>query len=267
MRATQILGIADFSRVSQPAINYAAQLAQSLHATLTLAALQSPCGVNHNSTTKDSPLADQVITLCKKIAFTHHIGCSFDNGLVGVTRSEALQLSTKNYQMVILGMNEVDDYVSFFSDRTILATLAQMKSQVLLIPLMYHYLPITRIAFCFELDKDEDLFINPLLELAKVLKCKIYLLQLVRDKFSRGLETAILRQQEQMRQHYHNQIPLDFKTTWTTEFAGSANFFMQSIKADVLALCAKRPSFLQELFQRSSTSDLASIAHYPLILI
>lgn len=266
MTAKQILGIADFSRVAQPAIIYAAQLAQTLHATLTLATLPSESTVKQHTAIKDELLTDQLITLCKKIAFTYNIGCSFDNRLIGVARPELLELGTRAYQFVILGMDEVDDYINFFGDRSTLTTLAQMKNHVLLIPLRYHYSPITRIAFCYELDKDEDLLIKQLIELAHSMKCKVYLLQLVRDKFSRSLETAIMRQQEQIRQHHHNQILLNFKTTWTTEFAGSANYFMQSIKADALSLCTKRPSFLQELFQHSAIGNLASMVRYPLIL-
>lgn len=170
------------------------------------------------------------------------------------------------YQLVVLGMHNLADLTGLVNDCHLLATLAKMPSQVLLAPALHPYVPITHIAYCFELTQGENLSISKLIQLAQLLKCKVHLLQLVASKFNRTLETAIMRQQEEIQELYHEEMVFDFKTIWTKEFAGSTGYFMQTVKADALALSVQYPSFLHDLFQARDARDLASITRYPVVL-
>jgi len=267
----RILCPTDFSDAAYNAVSYAAKFAQVTNSELILFHAESifnltPVEIIRGKEMTITALNEQLETQCIEISKTFKISCYAEVKLSGQSLSSIIEQKSVGFDLILMGTNGVSDYYDFFTGTNTYQVIKKSGIPVLLIPANCEYSSIDKITFAADLMKGDYIPLRKLVDWANLLKCKICILQVIREHYNHDIEVALKRTQEEISDFYSDEVIMEFDTIWSNEIASSIHSYILRTESDALVLCTGHRSFIKNLFHKSVTKIISSIASYPVFV-
>ncbi|MFZ5970163.1 MAG: universal stress protein [Bacteroidota bacterium] len=260
----------DFSETADNGIVYAAKLAQRTGASLTLFHVESlmehtlgeaVMGETFNVQAATQKLAAQ----CEQIRQAFHISVACEVQATGRSVIAEIADQAARHDCVVMGSEGPHDLVQFLIGSHTYRTLRQVQRPLLLVPAGYGYSEVRQLVFAYDYLKNGKLPLKQLLAVTAGWSCKITVLQVCRESYTRAMEEKMLSVQQQIR-HLFPTAPLVFDTVYASEVVATLHSYVQRNAMDLLALCTKDYPFMEGLFHKSTIKAMSVIASYPVLI-
>lgn len=267
----KILCPTDFSYAAHSGIAYAAKLTQAVNGELTLLNVQSlydytPAEILRGKAMTFASAADRLEDQSREVSTAFRISCSSRVEPSGRKLSTVISNIGKEYDLIVMGSDGPDDIYQFFSGSNTYNALIKSETPLLLVPEGYVYRPIHEVAFAFDYLHEEKLPITRLLPLIKVLKCRLTILQLLPEGYSRTEEEYITEQQDLIRNFYGDELPIRYETVFGSDAVSGIHSWILNNDPDVLALCSVHRGLIGRLFHKSVIKHLTAYSSYPVLV-
>lgn len=277
----KILCPVDFSANSLNAIEFAARIGEMHHAELTLihvfteeefgealsrglladryrkADLDNLVGVAEDLLRN---LADEVNDLSQKRGLAE---CNYHFSYGALEKHITRFARDNHYSLIVMGTAGVKDVFEEYTGSHTVKTLKRAECPVLCIPAQVKYKKLTQVVYATDYQEEDDVILQQLISLVQPFNATLHVLH-VYHKDS-DIEEAVYEDfVSQVRQH----VSYDHLTFTHMKFSDSVHGidrFAIDQKANLVALYHKKRNMLEEIFDRSTTRNLAYFATYPVI--
>lgn len=267
----KILCPTDFSEAAQSGVAYAAKLAASLGAELTLYHVKAlfdftPIELAVGKTVILEEIRRQLDELSFEVARTHRITChgEVDSGLTGTT--SAIAKKAVGYDLVVMGTNGADDLHQFFTGTNTYKTILKAETPVILVPESGLYSAIKTLVFAFDYLRNRKLPMEQLAALAELFDCEVIILQVMEEAYSETVDEELQELQFIFNTRYGDKFRYRFDTIRSSDIAGAINSYVSRNQPDALALCAVHRGLIERLFHTSTIKHITLATDYPVVV-
>jgi nucleotide-binding universal stress UspA family protein len=266
-----ILCPTDFSETANNAIAYAAKLAQKFQGTLTLLHVQSmfdltPVELIRGTEITIEGVKQQLEAQCDEVTRAFKVSCFAEVESSFRKLSAVIRDKAANFDLIVMGSDGPDDLYQFLSGSNTYNAIVKSEVPVLIVPVGYVYSEIRSIVYAFDYLKDRNLPLAHLVPLLKSLQCRLTVLQIMEEAYSKDAEDELKEIQFILKNFYRDDIVLEYDTIHSSEIAQSINSYIQRIAPDALALCSIHHNLLGKLFHKSVIRHISTISNYPVIV-
>jgi nucleotide-binding universal stress UspA family protein len=180
--------------------------------------------------------------------------------------SSVIRDRAAHFDLVVMGSDGPDDLYQFLSGSNTYNAIVKSEVPVLIVPAGYVYSEIRSIIYAYDYLKDRNLPLAHLVPLAKSLQCRITVLQVMEDAYSKDAEDELKELQSILTTFYSDDIALAFETIHASEIAQGINSYIQQHAPDALVLCSVHHSLLDRVFHKSVIKHISAIGNYPVIV-
>lgn len=267
----KILCPTDFSDSAQNAIAYAAKLAHSMGAQLTLFNVQSsfenlPLEIIGTKSSKVKAYEKLLDEQSFEISRTFKISCYAEVISTTASLSKTIAFKASGYDLLVMGSNGADDFIQFFLGSHTYKAVVESNVPALVIPSDCIYSEIKEMVFAFDYLRERKLPITQLIPFVKALNARLTVLEVLEEAKSEHMDIELQELQEILKNTYGEKITLRFDTIRSATIAKSINGYIQNNQPDALAICSVHRSFLGKLFHKSVFKDLSAVLSYPVFV-
>jgi nucleotide-binding universal stress UspA family protein len=170
-----------------------------------------------------------------------------------------------NYDLVVMGTNGADHvYDTWFGTNSYLVA-KESAVPVLLLPHDYEYSGFTNIVFA--MDYFHELVSPPaqLIQWANLLDAKITVLQIMTEEFRHRHDQRLNLAQQHLNLLLENRHK-NFKTIYSDDPIEGIRDYIKANDCDMLALCFRHHSLIQNLFHKNVVKNLSAQSPCPLFI-
>lgn len=263
----KILCPTDFTEATNGAVAYAAKLAHALHCELTLLHVDSVFDFSPSlleTSASSSMIATQRLKeQCRDISQIFKIPCNAEV----VTRmgrlSTVIKEEARDHDLIVMGTDGSDDlYQSFWGSNTYNA-IVRSQTPLLLVPAGFIYTEIKTMVYGYNYLRERDLPIHKLIPFVKALNCKLTILQVMEEAYSQEADEDLQELQFILTNNEGDSLHYEFDTIRSSDVPRSIDSYMRKNQPDVLALCSKHRSVIEQFFHKSVIKHISAITDYP----
>jgi nucleotide-binding universal stress UspA family protein len=267
----KILCPVDISAAANNAIVYAAKLAKKLDASLELfnvqllaelTPVQALMGEASNLDSATRQLEDKALEV--REVFKINCEARVTTGLLSL--ASRIKEEASAFDLIVMGTAGEPDMDKKFFGSNAYQVIRDSAIPMMMVPSGCGYSDITSIVYAFDYWHEYETPMASIVELVKALQCKLCVLQVMQQHFSREAELKMEETQRQIDRLYGNEIPISFDTLYAPQPASGMDGFMIAGNADVLAICSRNSNLITTLFDQSVTHTIARKASYPVYI-
>ena len=267
----KILCPTDFSDTAHNAIAYAAKLAQALNSELTLLNVQSmfdltPVEVVRGKGLSMATVRAQLEAQSREVTVAFKISCHAEVEPSFRKLSAVIRDKGKDYDLIVMGTNGPDDLYQFLSGSNTYNAIVKSEAPVLVVPGAYEYTEIKNMVFAFDYLQERNLPLSRLAPFLRELKCKLTVLQIMEETYSKEAEDDLKELQFIIRNFYGDDIDFKYDAVRSSEVAQSINSYILKTQPDALALCSVHHGLIQKIFHKSVIKYISAICDYPVLV-
>lgn len=266
-----ILCPTDFSDTANNAIAYAAKLAQKFQGTLTLLHVHSlfdltPVEILRGEEISLEEIRQQLESQSNEVTRAFKVSCFAEVESSLRKLSSVIRDKAAHFDMIVMGSDGPDDLYQFLSGSNTYNAIVKSEVPVLIVPAGYVYSEIRSIIYAYDYLKDRNLPLANLVPLVKSLPCRITVLQVMEEAYSKDAEDELKELQFILANFYRDDIALEFDTVRSSKIAHGINSYIQEHAPDALALCSIHHSLLAGVFHKSVIRHISALGNYPVIV-
>jgi nucleotide-binding universal stress UspA family protein len=268
----RILCPTDFTKTADNAIVYAAKLAHTINAGITLINVQVLTELTLEQAAWGREMNIQAATtrleeLSEEVTKVFKVPCGFEVESSNFELSKVVGSRALGYDLIVMGTQGTHSLANFFWGTHTYQVIRDTFVPVLLVPEETGYSEIKHIAYAFDYKSFNQLPMGQVIKLGRSLGSEITVLQAVEGTYSHAVEEELKHIQQQVKDFYsESESIIHFETIYTDELAIGINSYMVRNKPDLLALCAVHHSFIQRMFHKSLIKTISGIASYPVFV-
>lgn len=264
----KILCPTDFSDAAHGAIAYAAKLAQSTGCTLTLLHVKSIFDFSLVEMTPSNQVSTLEVTArleeqSRQISKTFKISCDAEVVSKLSKLSSVINDVAKEYDLIVMGSNGADDLYQFFGGSNTYNAIAKSDTPLLLVPEGYTYSEIKTMVYAYDYLRERNLQLKRLVPFVNAVKCKLTILQVMEEAYSRDAEDDLKELQFIIRNFYGGNLNYEYETIRSAEIAQSINSYILRNQSDALALCSVHRNLIESIFHKSVIKNISAVCNYP----
>jgi nucleotide-binding universal stress UspA family protein len=261
----------DFSRAATNAVAYAAKLAQTLPAALTLLHVQSVFGLPPSDIVRGTHMSQDSLrqaleAQAEEVERAFRVVCHTSVKESTQKLSTVIHEETKSFDLVVMGTSGPGDLYDLLFGTDTYNAIIKSETPMLVVPAGYVFRTITSIAYAFDYLRNRTLPLKQLLPLAERLGCKITVLQVMEESYSPEADGELTELQYILSTYLQQGTDLKFDTVRDADIANGINGYMQRSSHEVLALCTEHHSLLTRIFHKSVIRTITSTGSYPVII-
>lgn len=266
----KILCPIDFSDVSRNAMGYACKVAHQLGGSVTLLNVQSlaemtPEQALYGEKMNVEAAGKQLEEWAREASTIFRVACYSEVTSVVSSMHKMISARASEFDLIIMGTSGADDvFDSFFGSNTY-QVIRKSSIPVMVVPSSCIFSEIRNILYAYDYWHHENVPMNQLLELAKVMGSKVTVLQMTDQPSSRDEEVKLKARQQQILDRYKGE-DIQFETVSTTSKSETLGEFLKKTRADLLALCTVQHGFPENLLHKSLIKEISLKADYPLMV-
>lgn len=266
-----ILVPVDFSAASRNAAVYAAQLAQKMEAGLLLFhAYMLPTPVSEVPyvmvTADELQKENEALIQEDARSLTRDYGVACETMVrIGIASDEIKFLTQeKNIELIIMGMKGAGGLEKIIGSTTT-NVIRKTKTPVLIVPHDAGFAPIQQIAYAsdFSYDSHVQLF-NPLIRLCQQFNATLNILHV---QLNHGGTAAGIQAGKKELDTIFASVSHNFSTVEDTTVTQGINQFLSKNPCQMITMVAHKHSFLERIFSRNHTTDMAYETHVPMLVL
>lgn len=267
----RILCPTDFSDTAENAIVYAAKLATSLDAQLTLLNVQSafdftPAELTHGKAETIRAASLRLEAEALEVSKVFNVSCDSVIDPTYRKLSTVIDHEAASYDLIVMGSNGADDLYQFFNGSNTYHTMVKTNTPVLMIPSGYEYSEIKSVIYAYDCFRERMLPINPLISLVHTLKARVIALQVMEPAINPEAEEELMALQNSIKNVFAEDIELRFRTIHAENAAEAIHEYFLRSGGDVLALSTRHRNIVQRFFHKSVVKHITGIADYPVFV-
>lgn len=266
----KILCPVDFSAAATNGMEYAAQLAKDLSASLTLlyvrpsiwpeaVQLEQEVAVGLESIGERLKVCSQEVNTAFGISCDSHIEQTTD------TVEMAIASEAGNFDMIVMGTNGADDVYQYVFGTHSFHVIERAKCPVIIIPDGYSYRPIRKIVYAHDPEKNPVFLIEQLKALAFPLNAEVKVLHIATEKRTREVEQKMQAMMEALKVRETRHIPWSLDFQYSEEVPDALDHYLRIHEADMLALSCHHRTWIEKLFKPDVVREISMIADYPVL--
>jgi nucleotide-binding universal stress UspA family protein len=264
----KVLCPTDFSDTAHDAIAYAAKFAHATNCELTLLNVQSmfdftPIEVIRGKEMTIAAVAERLETQATEVSKAFKISCYAEVESSFRKLSSIINEKAKGYDLIVMGSDGPDDLYQFFSGSNTYNAIVKSDTPVLLIPKGYVYSEIKTMVYAFDYLRERNLPLTRLVPFLKAVDCKLTVLQVMEEAYSKEAEDDLKELQFIIRNFYGDDLNYEYDTIRSNEVAQSINSYIQRSQPDALALCSVHRNLIASIFHKSIIKNISVVSNYP----
>lgn len=266
----KVLCPTDFSETAHTAIAYAAKLARAMDAELTLLNVQSlfdytPAEVIRGKDMTIAAAAERLEAQSREVSKAFSISCYSQVEPSHSKLSTVISKEASRFDLIVMGSDGPDDLYQFFSGSNTYNALIKSNTPLLLIPTGYVYSEIRHIVYAFDYLRGGKLPLTRLIPFIRPLNCRLTILQILEDQYSKKEEEQLMEHQHAISNLY-SELKISYDTLRSSEVMQSINSYIIRNEPDVLALCSVHRNLLSRLFHKSIIKNITAFSSYPVLV-
>jgi len=267
----RILCPTDFSDTAHNAIAYTAKLAQVLHSEITLLNVQSkfdftPAEIIQGKQMTLESVKEELEAQSLEITKVFKVACYAEVESTYRKLSAVIHDKAKGYDLVVMGTDGPDDLYQLFGGSNTYNVIAKSETPLLLIPNGYTYSEIRTMVYAYDYLRERNLPLARLVPFLKALDCKLTVLQVMEEAYSKDAEDDLKELQFIIRSFYGDGLNYEYDTIRSSEVAQSIDTYIHRNQPDALALCSVHRNLLQSLFHKSTIKNISAVCNYPVFV-
>lgn len=267
----KILCPTDFSDAAHDAIAYAAKLAKEVGASLTLLHVKSVFDFSLAEITRSKSISTLEVTKrleeqSQEVSRIFKISCDAEIVSKISKLSSVIHDAAKKYDLVVMGSNGAEDLYQFFSGSNTYNAIVKSETPVLLVPEGYTYSQIKTMVYAYDYLRERSLPLTKLVPFIKAVGCKLTILQVMEEAYSKEAEDDLHELQFIIRNFYGDDLHYEFDTIRSSEISQSINSYVLRSQPDALALCSVHRNLIQNIFHKSIIKNISALSDYPLFI-
>lgn len=266
-----ILCPVDFSHAATNAVAYAAKLAQTLPAALTLLHVQSAFGfplpdVVRGTSMSQENLRQVLEAQAEEVERAFRVVCHTSAKVSTQKLSTMIHEEAKSFDLIVMGTSGPEDLYALLFGTNAYNAIINSETPMLIVPAGYTFRPITSIAYAFDYLRNRALPLKQLLPLTERLGCKITALQVMEESYSQEAEEELREIQYILNTYLQQGTVLKFDTVRDANIANGIDDYMRRSSHEALALCTEHRSLLGRILHKSVIRAITSTGSYPVII-
>lgn len=258
----------DFSDAAHDATAYAAKLAKATGCSLTLLHVKSVFDLSLAETTgsKHIPslsVTDRLEEQCREISHTFKISCDAEVVSKLSKLSSIISDVAKEYDLIVMGSNGAEDLYQFFGGSNTYNAIVKTETPVLLVPEGCTYTEIKNMVYAYDYLRERSLPLTNLVPFLKAVNCKLTVLQVLEETYSKEAEDDLKELQFIIRNFYGDDLNYEYDTIRSDQVPQSINSYILRNQPDALALCSVHRNLIEQLFHKSIIKNISAISDYP----
>lgn len=267
----KILCPTDFSETANNGVAYAAKLAKATGCTLTLLHVRSVfdytfAEFSDSSNVSTDEVTTQLEAQSREISHTFKISCYAEVVSKISALSTAIKEAATGYDLVVMGTNGADDLYQFFSGSNTYNAIVKSETPVLLIPEGYTYCEIKTMIYAYDYLRERNLPMERLASFVKLVNCKLIVLQVMEEAFSKEAEDDLKELQFILKSYATEGVDYEYETIRSGQPSESINAYILRTQPDALALCSVNRNLIERIFHRSVIKNISAISNYPVFV-
>jgi nucleotide-binding universal stress UspA family protein len=267
----KILCPTDFSETAHNAIAYAAKLAQTTNCELTLLNVQSmfdltPVEIIRGKDMTLASVAEQLNAQSREITKAFKISCYAEVEPSFSKLSSIIHEKAKGYDLIVMGTDGPDDLYQLFGGSNTYNAIVKSETPLLLVPAGYTYSEIETMVYAYDYLRERNLPLTRLVPFVKAVNCKLTVLQVMEEAYSKDAEHDLKELQFIIRSFYGDDLNYEYDTIRSSEIARSIDLYIHRNQPDALALCSVHRNLIQGIFHKSIIKNISTISDYPVFV-
>lgn len=266
----------DFSEAATNAAEYAAKLAQILHAEVLLinieriipaaVAVSLGEGIGADSRENSRIASKRLREMSDDVNKMFKISSSYEVDITTQSLSTVLSAAGNERSMIVMGTNGIDNLSQFLFGTNTYNVIRKAECPVLLVPEKFSYGTYKNLLYAFTYEEKGRLALNQFYEFAKHFKAKITFLHI--SKKDTNISRDIFRaSKEEIEKCFNGKEDLDFKRVFSDDVAEAIDQFMVEHQADMLVMAAHHRNLIEALFTKAPLmAGLSVTAYYPILV-
>lgn len=165
-----------------------------------------------------------------------------------------------------MGTDGPDDLYQFFGGSNAYNAIVKSETPLLLIPAGYTYSEIDKMVYAYDYLRERNLPLSRLVPFIKATNCKLTVLQVMEEAYSKDAEDDLKELQLIVRGLYGSGLNYEYETIRSSEVAQSINSYIHRTQPDVLALCSVHRNLIQSIFHKSIIKNISAVSSYPVFV-
>ncbi|MFZ6012545.1 MAG: universal stress protein [Bacteroidota bacterium] len=267
----KILCPTDFSDAAHDAIAYAAKLAKAIGASVTLLHVKSIFDFSLAEITRSKSgsivdVGERLEEQSKEVSRTFKISCDSEVVSKLAKLSTVIRDAARKYDLIVMGSNGAEDLYQFFSGSNTYNAIVKSETPLLLIPEGYTYCEIKSMVYAYDYLRERNLPLTRLVPFIKAVNCRLTVLQVMEEAYSKDAEDDLKELQFIIRNFYGDDLNYEYDTIRSSEVSLSINSYILRNQPDVLALCSVHRNLIQSIFHKSIIKNISAISNYPVYI-
>jgi nucleotide-binding universal stress UspA family protein len=267
----KILCPTDYSPVAKNAAHFAANVAKTINAEITLFHVQSKFDEASEQYVKSrggiiDTASDYLVTLSQQISKAYGVICNTEVETLTVALKKAIAERAAGYDLIVMGTNGPHDLVQYFTGSNSYNAAVNSDVPVLIIPPDVAYKPIKNVLFAIDYVNQPKVPMAQLLPFVTANEGEITLLQVLENNIDPGMKKRLEDLQYTIKSDFENAARLRFVNVSGENIADSIDEYTRKHNVDLLALCTVERNGLSNLFHDSVIKKISAEAAYPLFV-
>jgi len=184
----------------------------------------------------------------------------------GYAEDEIVQVSTStSADLVVMGTQGASGLREVLIGSITAAVMEDTKCPVLAIPENAAYHGLSKIVFATNYADNDFENIENVIELARKFNAEVILLHISSGKLDTAYEYAAIETFKERIKQDSNYEHVSFKLLESRDIIHGLNFYLEEIKADMIAMSMHHRTFFQSIFNKSKTKQMAFHSNVPLL--
>jgi nucleotide-binding universal stress UspA family protein len=261
----------DFSKSSLNGLEYAANIAKVMKASLSLLYVRTsiwPEAIQLERMVNESneDLGARLETLCNEVSKEFGVSCRYHVESTTLTLEESLANNTNNTDLVVMGTNGADNYYQYFFGSNSFQLIEKTNCPALVIPEDCIYHPVKLVLYAYDPDTNPIFMIDQLKKLALAMGAGIKVLHIIEESPSEKVKREMEVLTDAVRIRAPKGIDWSFSSYYAQDVTLALHDWMDKEKADVLALSFHHRSIIEELFNENVIKKTSAMANYPMFV-
>jgi nucleotide-binding universal stress UspA family protein len=268
----KILCPTNFSDTAYGAIAYAAKLAKATGCDLTLLYVNavfeySLPDITRGNNSSPAEIAEGLDALSKEVSKAFKISCyaEFLQLTIGKLSSVIKDVSVA-YDLIVMSSHGADNLYQFFGGSNTYIAIVKSTTPLLLIPEGLMYSEIKTMAYAYDYLRERNLPLRQLAQFAKAVNCKLKVLQVMEEAFSKDASEDLQELQFIFKSYGEEGINYEYDTIRSSDVPESINDYIQRTQPDVLALCSIHRNFISRIFHKSIIRHISAVSNMPVFI-
>jgi|GEM_PF-1881759 len=277
MGTTTLICPTDFSETANNATEYAAKLAQIMHAELMLVNVQRivpvmaavSLGEGIGSETRENSLiaSNKLKEMSIEINKMFNISTKYEVDITAKSLTKTVAALGKEKKMIVMGTNGADNMSQFFFGTNTYKVIKKTQCPVLIIPDEFPFGTIKNILYPIIDEKKDRIILDQVAEFVKYFDAQITFLFVYKKESENNLHDFNLLK-EKITTFFFGKSKLNFKMVLSENIDDAIHEYETDNTIDLMITEAHERSVLENMFTKKPLlATLSAIASYPILVV